>query len=224
MKKKVIFAAMMLMVGVEFANAQIEDFQTDSYTFCDARASINDNPNCVLIKQCAEVTSHMDLPKSITYNGITYIVIGVDKEAFYKNTDIKSVSLPDSFEVKTGGFAFLDNLEEIILGDRISFRDGSFIQCPLIQKVYFTGTLYDIRKKSFMWEEDNFIQRGFYMISSVPPMNARSGELDENVYKQVTLYVPTNSIGKYKQDKYWGRFKIRGWDAKAFIEKRLKRE
>lgn len=218
MKKKVLFAAMMLMVGVEFANAQIEDFQTDSYTYCDARSS---NPNRVLIKQCDEIPSELVLPKSVTYNGITYTVIGVKDNAFYRDYKIKSLTIPDSFEVKSFAFAYSHYLEEIILGD-CDLRSGCFMECPSIQKVYFTGNHFLIRNDSFKWSEGDLKQRGFYMISSIPPRMI--GDLDESVYKQVTLYVPTNSIGKYKGDRFWGKFKIRGWDAKAFIEKRLKRE
>ena len=225
MKTKVLFAAMMLMAGVKIAHAGIEDFQIGSYTYTDAFLETNDgNRNTVLIKHCNNVQSQMVLPRYVTYNGITYKVMGVDNTVFCEDKTIKSLTIPNDYCLKKGAFAYSKNLEEIILGDSIELIDGCFGACPAIQKVYFTGKFYSIRKDSFVWLEESTIQRGFYIISSVPPMVLRDRELNESVYKQVTLFVPTNAVGKYKADSFWGKFKIRGWDANAFMKNQVKRE
>lgn len=222
--KKIIITAMLLMGMSYSVLAQTEDFHIDSYTYGNAYLKADDgNSNFVILKHFEDAPSQMVIPKKVTYNGITYEVMGVDRNAFNDNTSIKTLCIPDSFEVKSSAFEGAKNLEEIILGDCCDLRSGCFRYCPSIKKVYITGKLYRVRKNSFLWSEENLKQRGFYLVSSIPP-KVVGEELDESVYKQVTLYVPTNSIGKYKGDSFWGKFKISGWDAKAFIENRLKRE
>ena len=72
-------------------------------------------------------TGSIIIPSSITYDDVVYSVTGIEKEAFWYNNNIVSISIPSSIK-KIGEYAFrfCDNLTSVHIDDLVAWCNISF--------------------------------------------------------------------------------------------------
>ena len=204
--KKNIFVTAIMLIGVNLSiNAQINAFKVEGFSYIERGIKEVD------IEKVENKSSKLVIPSNVTYNGITYKVNSIQDDVLKEDSIITVLSIPDRFSVKGAAFWGAKKLEEIHLGDTIELRDACFGCCMQLKKVVFRGKLYGRLEEAFGWTPST-MQRGFYFVSSTPPTVIMRNNFHESVYKQVTLYVPANSVENYKHDSVWGKFKIEVWE------------
>lgn len=104
-------------------------------------------------------------------------VTSIGKRAFVDCSGLISITIPNSV-TKIGAEAFSSTLSSVFLGENVSQIDSSFVNCWVLNKVY-----------CFMEDAPSTIDHAFGA-----PQNA-------------TLYVPENSIDKYKEVSPWNQFR-----------------
>lgn len=98
-----------------------------------------------------EVTQEV-IPDTITVDGVTYLVTAVGAKAFYKNTDLKQVTIGKNVS-EIGGKAFYgcSSLSKVIIkSDKLksgSIGSNAFTKVAKNVKVYVPGTKYSTYKK-----------------------------------------------------------------------------
>lgn len=200
-----------MLFGALYINAQSYDFEIGDFSYYNLRWRLPDgNKNTVSIKGYKGTKSELVIPNSIIHDGITKKVYLIKARTFLTDSNITSITIPSVFIVEKEAFAGATKLEKVVLGDSVSLSKFCFDECSQLQTVVFKGKVYSF-DRAFGWHNST-MQRGFYFISSTPPTVLMEADFDESVYKQVTLYVPNNSVEKYKSDSVWGKFKIEVWE------------
>lgn len=118
MKKQLLLLVMMLLPMV--ASADAVEIDGIYYTLLSAEeAYVTKNPN--------SYTGNINIPSSISYDGVVYSVTGIEKETFYMNSKIVSVSIPSSIK-KIGEYAFrmCDGLTSVYIDDLVAWCNISF--------------------------------------------------------------------------------------------------
>lgn len=213
--KKILFIVALMLMGAQSMNAQ-KDFTIDGIVY--NTDGVGDGE--VVIDGTENVKNNLVISPYVSHGGKTYKVFAIQN--FENNEKIVSITIPNFFRVRIKAFAYAKKLEKVVLGDTVELRKYCFAECPQLKEVIFEGQLYGIFEGAFEWKENNQ-QRGFYFVSSTPPkvVMRRQFDFDESVYKQVTLYVPANSIESYKNDGFWGKFKIDVWNPDEYTKDKL---
>lgn len=95
------------------------------------------------------------IPESVEYNGITYSVTGIGREAFYLNSRVKTVKIPNS--VKTIGyqaFAWCRDIESITIPNSVEKIDSlAFYSCDNLESIIIPDQVTEIAHCAFAWCE-----------------------------------------------------------------------
>ena len=93
------FVITFMLIGSFFAFPY--DIEIDGMCY-----DINTDGNTVSLKKCTDFNSgNVDIPNTITYNGITYAVTSIGDNAFYCSDILTSVGIPNSV-LFIGKYAF----------------------------------------------------------------------------------------------------------------------
>jgi len=114
--------------------------------------------NLITKGNVAEVTSNpnyysgdIDLPESITYNGVVYSVTSIGNRAFYRCSDLTSINIPNSV-TSIGSFAFQDcsSLSSITIPYSVtSIGDWAFSSCSTLISITIPNNITSIGKWAF---------------------------------------------------------------------------
>lgn len=98
-----------------------------------------------------EFATELIIPASIVYNGSTYTVTGVDKQAFKSNDDIVSVVFPDTITtINQDTFYFCDKIETVVLPAKLTkIPKNMFYSCPSLKNVIIPSTVTTIELSAF---------------------------------------------------------------------------
>lgn len=91
------------------------------------------------------------IPETVTYNGKTYIVTSIGKEAFRQCTELINVTLPNNI-VTIGNNAFYNcsNLTNIIIPNNVtSIKNKAFYGCESITSITIPSSVIEIEANAF---------------------------------------------------------------------------
>lgn len=96
-------------------------------------------------------TGTLNIPSSVSYNGITYCVVSVSSSAFLSCTELTSVNLPTSIqEIGDNAFSGCTGISNIILPNSIvSIGNNAFSGCTALTTVDFPSSLTTIGSNAF---------------------------------------------------------------------------
>ena len=167
------------------------------------------------------------IPASVNFDGIQYDVSEIGVNAFYQCINLTSVTIPTSV-TSIGDFAFSScfGLTAITLpegvtsiGDeafsscfsltRITIPEGvtsigdyAFFCCEKLSSVILSGSIKTIGKYAFSWSDN--LSKIYYNTNT--PIFINYETFDAGHYANATLYVPAESIIKFKQTMSWKYF------------------
>jgi hypothetical protein len=93
-----------------------------------------------------ETTGNCEIPETFEKNGIAYKVIGIGKDAYENNSEVKTVTIPNSV-VSIGSSAFkkCDNLEAVALSENLkTIYDNAFVDCIALKDIIIPNGVYSI--------------------------------------------------------------------------------
>ncbi len=133
-------------------------------------------------------TGDVVIPDSVTYEGYTFAVTGIESNAFDGCFELTSITIPNSIET-IGGQAFqgCTGLTSVTIGSGVTAIGAkAFNYCNALETVKCLGT--------------------------VPPVMASTDCFSTAAYNRATLLVPRNTEATYTAADYWYKFAhIDGW-------------
>ena len=105
-------------------------------------------------KERSEYSGTVNVPASVTYDGVNYPVTSIGTCAFYKQSNLQAVVIPTSVtEFKLGSFAFAQNLARVTFMNReaglISVGEAAFQECTRLNNVVLPNSTLRIDKEGF---------------------------------------------------------------------------
>lgn len=151
-----------------------------------------------------DYSGHIDIPATITSDGVEYRVTSIGGSAFYR-TGLTSITIPNSVtKIGYGAFSNCSALTEIEFPSSVTHIDQAFFKCNNLTKVVIPGSVTDIVESAF-W---NCAKLNTIVNLSPTPQDF-GHEIFEGLDKnQATLYVPWASVSYYQSDSYWGEFGV----------------
>ena len=151
----------------------------------------------------------VNIPSTVTYNNVTYTVVGIGREAFYYCHDMTHVTLPPTLRY-INDYAFFDcpNLDNVTLPDGLTYIGAdAFCHCngsgftKIVIPDAVTTVKY-IRQTAF--KDCTALTNVTCKAMTPPTMN--SDAFDQSHYSNVNLKVPRSSLSAYQAHSVWSQF------------------
>ena len=157
--------------------------------------------------------SNYTVKETAAYNGEEYLTTAISDRCFIDKSVLETVSLPSAI-ISLGSYCFgnCTSLTEITLSESLTtlgeycFSGCSFSTITLPQNVTSVGTncFYNCSKMTAL------------LVDAVePPVCPNGIGLSTD---NVTIFVPSESIAKYREDAIWGQFTIKPKEEYSFKE------
>jgi hypothetical protein len=150
------------------------------------------NANMVSVIANAEVdvyyTGEVVIPDSVTYEGHTFAVTGIENNAFDGCFELTSITIPNSVaDIGVQAFQGCTGLKSVTIGSGVTAIGAkAFNYCNALETVKCLGT--------------------------VPPVMASADCFTTTAYNRAQLLVPRNTEATYAATDYWYKFAhIDGW-------------
>lgn len=148
--KRIIQSFAMLLVVMLPTSVVAHDFEVDGIFYC-----ISGNNAIVSYKGTAYQTSaysgQVVIPESVTYNGRTYLVTEIGKNAFRDCTGLTSIIISNSI-TSIGSYAFYwcRSLTNVVLGNSVKFINNSaFRSCSSLAHIEIPNSVLKIEQSAF---------------------------------------------------------------------------
>ena len=128
------------------------------------------------------------IPENVVHDGVTYLITGIENNAFDGCYELTSVVIPNSVEnIGEQAFQGCTGLKSVTIGSGVTtIGSKAFNYCNALETVKCIGT--------------------------VPPVMASSDCFTTATYNHAQLLVPHQSIESYQAADYWYKFaSIEGW-------------
>lgn len=144
------------------------------------------------------------IPETITVNGETFNVIGIDNWAFSNCRNVTAIKIPATVSALGDAcFSRTSGLKEVNIPESITAIPSScFIGCSSLTELELPESIACVGDKAF-W---GCTKLSTLRLHSVTPPTA-SGELTTD-YSVTTVYVPADCVEAYKNHIEWGKFNI----------------
>ena len=176
----------------------------------------------------SKYSGHITIPETVTYNGMTYTVTGINAGAFANCTSLVSVSIPETITtIAAEAFSSCRALKNIGIPNSISaIGDQAFWDCDGLTSITIPNSVtsigayafYDCTNMSSVTigsavtsigsEAFRYTPLAYITCLADTPPSLNSGNLYFNSYVNTTLYVPQSSIELYQSASVWSKFKI----------------
>lgn len=176
----------------------------------------------------SKYSGHITIPETVTYNGMTYTVTGINAGAFANCTSLVSVSIPETITtIAAEAFSSCRALKNIGIPNSISaIGDQAFWDCDGLTSITIPNSVtsigayafYDCTNMSSVTigsavtsigsEAFRYTPLAYITCLADTPPSLNSGNLYFNSYVNTTLYVPQSSIELYQSASVWSNFKI----------------
>ena len=142
MKRLLLFFVCTLL----FANVlAAEGFVIDGLRYVGRGAGV------VHVTACYQSATSINIPSSVTYQEVTYIVTGIDMAAFSSCDSLTSVTIPNSVtSIGHYAFAYCYSLTSVTIPNSVtSIGDGAFKDCTSLTSVYIPNSVTSIGGYAF---------------------------------------------------------------------------
>ena len=117
--------------------------------------------------------------------------------------NLRDCRLPDSLRILSHGAFYLSNIEQIVIPDKTELLGSySFSYCRKLRRVEIGSGVKRIESYAF---NDNTVLQTM-IIHCVEPPTMLPNSLN-NIPDNAVLYVPAQSLEKYRKDEMWGLFR-----------------
>lgn len=150
MKKKILS---LLLVVITSAGSAFADFDYSYYVTVDKKYYYLDTENHTAeLKGSGNWNAEsLTIPSTISYNGITYTVISIGRQAIVNHKNLVSVSLPNTItNIGDAAFHGCSKLESIVIPNNVENIGGAaFDYCYALNNVIFGDNVISIGDKAF---------------------------------------------------------------------------
>ena len=151
--KRLIVIGMLVMLTITQAKAF--DFYVVNNDgvriYYEIQAGIGNKVMVVNREGTSTYSGIINIPANVTYEGISYVVETIGREAFYGCKEITEVNLPASIKtIRERAFFDCDKLTDIIIPDEVtSIRYRAFDNCNALKTVSLGANLTEIGERAF---------------------------------------------------------------------------
>lgn len=154
MKKKLLSLILLLLAGLQLAQAQTYDFsavtpsgQTLFYTI----DTVTNTTVSVVGFDNTQPMGNLTIPSTVTYGGNTYSVTSIGRMAFYGCKGLTSVTIPNSVtSIGMEAFGACEDLTSVTMPNSItSIEPGTFIRCSSLTSVSIPNSVTSIGASAF---------------------------------------------------------------------------
>lgn len=152
----------------------------------------------------AQLSGEVSIPEWVSYRGFSYMVTSINNRTFYKNTRITRVHIPNTVtSIGSEAFAGCTALTEVTIPNSVTeLGDLAFDKCSSLLKVVIGSSVATIDDYAFY---NCTALREIHSLNEQPPAIGFFGCF-QNVPETVFIYVPYESIEKYKRTDKWNVF------------------
>ncbi len=145
----------------------------------------------------------IDIPDSISYNGITYYVTAISNGAFSECKDLVSVTIPESVMSIEAYSFYHSSICSVIIGNNVhTIGQVAFYGCTNLKSLTIGSGIQSIEQEAFNGcvELENV-----YCLATMCPATDKNTFQNCNLWN-ATLHVPVKSVRQYQAHEIWGQF------------------
>ena len=150
MNRKVFFAALVLLMGLA-SQGWAQTFTLTNADGVRLKYTISGTTVSVMRADGATYSGVLNIPGSVTYNGITYTVTIVKMNAFSNCTGLTSVNIPDGVtSISYGAFYKCSSISAVSLPSTLTnIGESAFFQCSSLASINIPASVTNIGPTAF---------------------------------------------------------------------------
>ena len=130
-------------------------------------------------------------------------IVEIPRDFATSSTCLRECRLPDSLRILSHGAFYLSNIEQIVIPDKTELLgDYCFSYCRKLREVEIGSGMKRIESYAF---NDNVALRTMIVHCEEPPAMLLNSLF--NIPDSAVLYVPAQSVEKYRKNEEWGKFR-----------------
>ena len=149
------------------------------------------------------ISGDVKIPENVTFAGEKFRVTTIGKSAFCHCKGLTSVTIPNS--VTTIGmmaFGFCESLTSVTIPNSVTtIGGGAFSGCDGLTSIIIPNSVTTIGEKAF----SDCTGLTILTIENATPPEVRGGAF-EGISENITIYVPAESVEKYKTAEGWSEY------------------
>ena len=149
-------------------------------------------------------TGVVEIPETVTYDGVTCNVTSIGESAFSNCSGLTSVTIPDSVtSIASSAFWGCSGLTSLTIGNSVtSIGTAAFFDCSSLTSVTIGNGIKTVSDKAFC----NCVELTdvYCLAETVPSTNSTA--FADSYIEYATLHVPAEAYNSYKKSACWSSF------------------
>lgn len=172
--------------------------------------NLYDDETATVVGYTNKLPDSVTIPQSISKGGTNYTIDGIKGYAFHGCMSLKSVVIPSTVTtLRVHVFSHCENLESIVIPNSITSIDPNAIgNCLRLKRVVIPHSVTQIKPLAF-WDCRSL--KEIICEAAIPPKSTFDDYVFRlahgEIYESCVLYVPAESVDKYKVANEWHNFK-----------------